>query len=125
MNWRAIGCLGLIFGAFLVVGLLGMNVAFSGSSGCPANVRWSDRVYLADGSAASSPGFEQPGPAATIGSTFFGLTTRTVFGPPGSSASTEAADRPEAISIDCGNGTYQRYAWDGITRTPLPSPSGG
>jgi hypothetical protein len=125
MNWRAIGCLGAIFGTFVALGLLGMYLAFRGQTGCSANVQWADRVYLAEGTPAPSPAFDQPGPAANIGSTFFGLTTRTVYGPPGSSPSTAAADRPRIVSIDCGDGTYQTYAWDGITRSPLASPSSG
>jgi len=125
MNWRVIGCLGAIFGAFLVVALAGTYLAFRGQEGCPASVQWADRLYQADGSPAPSPAFDLPGEAANIGSTFFGLTTRTVFGPPGSSPSTEAADRPDTIAIDCGNGTYQTYDWDGITRTPLPSARHG
>jgi uncharacterized membrane protein YedE/YeeE len=125
MNWRAIGCLTAIFGGFLLVGLLGLAVAFRGQTGCPGSVAWADRVYRADGTAAPSPRFDQPGAAANIGSTFFGLTTRTVYGPPGSSPSTAAADRPSTISIDCGDGTFQTYDWDGVTRTPRPSDAGG
>jgi hypothetical protein len=125
MNWRVVGCLGAIFGAFLVLALLGTYLAFRGQTGCSANVQWADRLYLADGTPAPSPDFDKAGQAANIGSTFFGLTTRTVYGPPGSSPSTKAADRPPLVSIDCGDGTYETYAWDGITRTPVQSPSGG
>ena len=124
MNWRAIGCLGVIFGGFLIVSLLGLAVAFRDQAGCPANLQWNDRVYLADGTPAPSPAFDIDGPAATIGSTFLGLTTRTVYGPPGSSPSTEAADRPPVVSMDCNDGSFQTYRWDGLTRTPLPSASG-
>lgn len=121
MNWRAIGCLGAIFGGFLVIGLIGMNVAFRDQAGCPANLQWADRLYLADGTPAPSPAFEVGGPAVNIGSTFIGLTTRTVYGPPGSARSSAAADRPRTVSMDCNDGTFQTFAWDGVTRTPLPS----
>ena len=124
MNWRAIGCLALIFGGFLLIGLLGMAVAFRDQAGCAANLQWDDRVYFADGTPAPSPAFGVPGPASNIGSTFIGLTTRTVYGPPGSSPSTDADDRPRVVAMDCNDGTFQTYEWDGVTRTPLPSPSG-
>lgn len=127
MNWRAVGCLAAILGSFLAVGLLGMYVAFSGQSGCPAALRWADRLYQQSGTPAPSPAFSTRGDAVDIGATFLGLTTRTVFGPPGSVRSESAADRPETVAMDCENGTFQTYVWDGVTRTPLPSasPSGG
>jgi hypothetical protein len=125
VNWRAVGCLGGIFGGFLVIGLIGFSIAFRDQAGCPANIGWRDRAYLADGTPAPSPAFEVDGPAANIGSTFFGLTTRTVYGPPGSSPSKSAADRPGVISMDCNDGSFQTYAWDGITRTPPPASGGG
>jgi hypothetical protein len=125
VNWRAIGCLTMIFGGFLLVGLLGLTVAFRDQAGCPVNLQWADRLYLADGTPAPSPAFDVDGPAANIGFTFIGLTTRTVYGPPGSSRSTAAADRPRVVSMDCNDGTFQTYEWDGVTRTPLPSAAGG
>ena len=124
MNWRAIGCLGTIFGGFLAVGLLGMWLAFRGQDGCPTSLQWADRLYLADDAPAPSPAFEIQGAAVNIGSTFIGLTTRAVYGPPGSSPSKAAADRPRVVSMDCNDGTFQTYQWDGITRSPLPSASG-
>ncbi|HEY7463248.1 MAG TPA: hypothetical protein VH987_02260 [Candidatus Limnocylindria bacterium] len=125
MNWRAIGCLAALLGGFLVIGLVGMYVAFSGQSGCPAALQWDDRRYLVTGTPAPSPAFPSPGPAVDIGSTFLGLTTRTVYGPPGSVRSTAAADRPATIAMDCQNGAFQTYEWDGISVTPPPTSSGG
>ncbi len=123
VNWRAIGCAGIGIAAFLGVGLLGLSFALRDQSGCPAIVGWEDREYLAEGSPAPSPAFAEAGEPGVIGSTFMGLTTRRVYGPPGSSPSTEAADRPVAIAIDCADGTFQTYRWDGITRTPSPIES--
>lgn len=126
MNWRAAGCGVLGIAIFVGIGLLGMAVAFRSVDGCPSSrLLWADRVYLADGTPAPSPAFAIPGRAADIGSTFMGLTTRRVLGPPGSSPSTAAADRPGSVALDCANGTFQTYAWDGVTRTPLPSPGSG
>jgi len=124
MNWRAIGCLGAIFGGFIIIGLIGMSLAFRGQDGCPANLQWADRLYLADGTPAPSPAFGVDGAAVKIGATFSGLTTRTVYGPPGSSPSKSAADRPSVVSMDCNDESFQTYRWDGITRTPLPSAGG-
>lgn len=123
MNWRAAGCLVLGITVFVGIGLLGMSFAFRSQPGCPARLQWADRTYLADGTPAPSPAFDADGAAVDIGSTFMGLTTRRVFGPPGSSPSTAAADRPASVSVDCLDGTFQSYRWDGLTRTPLPSAS--
>jgi hypothetical protein len=125
MNWRAAGCLLLGAATFLAVGLLGMAVAFRTEPGCPPRLQWADRTYLVEGTPAPSPAFAVDGPAADIGSTFMGLTTRRVLGPPGSSPSTAAADRPESVALDCADGTFQTYRWDGVTRTPRPSTGGG
>jgi hypothetical protein len=125
VNWRAAGCLLLGMATFLGVGLLGLAVAFRSEPGCPSRLQWADRTYLADGTPAPSPAFTVAGPAADIGSTFMGLTTRRVLGPPGSSPSTAAADRPESVALDCADRTFQTYRWDGVSRTPPPSPVSG
>jgi hypothetical protein len=125
VNWRAAGCLLLGIATFAGIGLLGLAVALRTEDGCPARLVWADRAYLAEGTPAPSPAFSVGGPAADIGSTFFGLTTRRILGPPGSSPSTAAADRPESVALDCADGTFQTYRWDGVSRTPPPSPGGG
>ncbi|MGH2457044.1 MAG: hypothetical protein ACRDHD_12405 [Candidatus Limnocylindria bacterium] len=123
MSWRAAGCLVLGIGAFVGVGLLGMSLAFSQLGGCPDRLQWADRAYLPQGSPAASPEFEGGGEPVEIGSTFVGLTTRRVYGPPGSSASTDADDRPAEIVLDCGDGSYRGYAWDGVSLPTLaPTP---
>lgn len=113
----------LAIGIFLAIGLFGMSLAFRSEPGCPDRVQWADRTYLVDGSPAPSPAFSEPGEAVGIGSTFMGLTTRRVFGPPGSSPSTEADDRPQTVAMDCADGTFQTYRWDGESRTPAPTGS--
>ncbi len=122
MNWRAAGCLLIGMATFVAIGLLGMSLAFGDLDGCPPGVLWGDRAYHPQGSPRPSPGVQDAGEGAAveIGSTFVGLTTRRVYGPPGSSPSTDAADRPERIALECGDGTYQAYRWDGIT---LPAAS--
>ena len=56
----------------------------------------------------TEPSFAEGSPVE-IGSTFIGLTTRKVWGPPGSAPSASAADRPDRIVLDCDNGTVQAY----------------
>ena len=117
MNWRAAGCLVVGVVAFVGLGLFGLSLAFRDAAGCPARLQWAERAYLAAGTPAPSPDLG-PGQAAPIGSTFMGPTTRQVFGPPGSSPSTQAEDRPELIALDCADGTFQVYQWDGTTLSP-------
>jgi hypothetical protein len=124
VNWRAAGCAVLGIAVFLGIGLLGMSIAFRTDAGCTDVLQWDDRVYRAEGTPAPSPAFDQRGDAVEIGSTFFGLTTRRAFGPPGSSPSIEAKDRPRLVALDCANGTFQTYRWDGISRSPAPTSGG-
>jgi hypothetical protein len=115
VNWRVVGCGTLAIVVFLAVGVLGMSMAFPRIEGCPERLQWGDRGYLPDGSPAPAPSFAA-GPAVEIGSTFFGLTTRRVWGPPGSAPSPSAADRPGRIFLDCDNGRVQAYQAQG----PVP-----
>jgi hypothetical protein len=108
VNWRAIGCGTLAIAVFLAIGLYGMSLAFSRLDGCPDRLQWGDRAYLPSGGPAAEPRFAEGSPVE-IGSTFIGLTTRRVWGPPGSSPSTAAADRPRQIILDCDDGSVQRY----------------
>jgi len=108
VNRRAIGCGLLAAVVFVAIGLYGMSLAFSRIDGCPTLLQWGDRTYLPVGAAATSPSFAEGSPVE-IGSTFIGLTTRLVWGPPGSSPSPLAADRPDSIILDCSNGTVQAY----------------
>ncbi len=109
MNWRAIGCGTLAIVVFVAIGLFGMSLAFSRLEGCPARLQWGDRAYLPVGAPAAEPSFAEGSPVE-IGSTFFGLTTRQVWGPPGSAPSQAAADRPDRIILDCADGSVQAFA---------------
>ena len=108
MNPRVIGCGLLAAAVFVAVGLFAMSLAFSRLDGCPTLVQWGDRTYLPRGSVSASPSFAEGSPVE-IGSTFIGLTTRMVWGPPGSSPSNSAADRPDSIVLDCDDGSFQSY----------------
>jgi hypothetical protein len=109
VNWRAIGCGGLAIVVFLAVSLWGMSKAFDRLEGCPDHLQWGDRVYLPSGSPRPEPSFAEGSPVK-IGSTFIGLTTRQVWGPPGSSPSQSAADRPARVFLDCDDGSVQLFA---------------
>jgi hypothetical protein len=118
VNWRAIGCGTLAIVVFLAIGLWGMSKAFDRLDGCPDRLQWGDRTYLPEGPTTAQPSFAEGAPVK-IGSTFIGLTTRQVWGPPGSAPSTSAADRPRHVILDCGDSTVQGYRWDGV---PASSP---
>jgi hypothetical protein len=109
VNWRAIGCGTLAIVLFLAVGLWGMSKAFDRLEGCPGRLQWGDRAYLPVGSPRPEPSFAE-GSAEEIGSTFIGLTTRQVWGPPGSAPSKSAADRPSRIYLDCDDGSVLLFA---------------
>lgn len=109
MNWRALGCGTLAIVVFLAVGLWGMSKAFDRLEGCPDRLQWGDRVYLPTGSHRPQPSFAEGSPVG-IGSTFIGLTTRKVWGPPGSAPSGSAADRPSRIYLDCDDGSVLLFA---------------
>jgi uncharacterized membrane protein YedE/YeeE len=119
VNWRAAGCLVIGIGVFLAITLFGMSLAFTGARGCPPSLQWGDRGYEPVGPPSGEPAFDEPGEPVALGSTFIGLTTRAVFGPPGSRPSASAGDRPEQIALDCDDGSFQTYA---VARV-LPSPS--
>lgn len=120
MNWRAIGCLVTGVATFLAIGLLGLWLSLSRLDGCPAQLQWAERTYVPVGAPAAEASFAEPGVPVELGSTFIGLATRIVFGPPGSSPSQQAADRPETIALDCADGTFQTYRH--TTDLPQGSP---
>jgi hypothetical protein len=47
-----------------------------------------------------------------IGSTLVGLASRAVYGPAGTDVNDPSAPPPDAIAIECGDGTYQGYVLD-------------
>ena len=107
MNRRVLGCgiAGII--AFVALGVLGLRMAIP-DVGCPERLQWSELTYLADGTPAATPSLPE-GTPVPIGTTFFGLTTRDVYGPPGSRASASASDRPDVLVLDCGDGSFLAY----------------
>ena len=109
MNWRAVGCGTLAIVVFVAVGLWGMSKAFDRLEGCPDRLQWGDLAYLPVGSPVAGPSFAEGSPVE-IGATFIGLTTRTMWGPPGSAPSASASDRPTQVYLDCDDGTVRLFA---------------
>ena len=122
MNRRAIGCMAAGAIVFILIGLAGLNLA-SSRIGCPDRLQWRDLSYLPTGAPAPSPQTGGAGAAVKLGSTFIGLTTRDIYGPPGSGPASSAADRPQTIAMDCGDGTYLTYRQGAVVPTVTPSPS--
>jgi len=110
---RTLGCGVIAAAAFIGLGLLAMSMAFSRFEGCPSRLQWGDRAYDPDAPPLPSPSFADGGQPVDIGSTLIGLTTRQVWGPPGSDAPSAAYLRPSRIILDCGNGTFQEYRGSG------------
>jgi hypothetical protein len=108
VNRRALGCAAIGIVVFVGIGLFGMSLAFNRLEGCPDRLQYFESGYLPVGTPAPSPGFPE-GEPAEIGSTFIGLTTRTVWGPPGSKPSRQREDLPDTLILDCADGSYQTY----------------
>lgn len=111
MNLRAIGCIVVGSLIFIGIGLLGLSMAVT-RAGCPDRLQWADVAYLPDRGPTSSPQISSDPnqDPIEIGSTFIGLTTRKVYGPPGTDPTDANAARPTQIVLECGDGTYQTYA---------------
>jgi hypothetical protein len=120
VSWRAIGCLASGAIVFVAIGLIGLSMATS-RIGCPDGLRWGGEAYAPAGTPAPSPAFDVPGDATRLGSTFIGLATRDVYGPPGASAGSSARPQPEVIAMACGDGTYLTYRAAGAVPTATPS----
>ncbi len=110
MNLRAIGCMVIGSLVFIGVGLLGLSMATT-QAGCPDHLQWADVGYRPDRGPTSSPTISGQADVhpVEIGSTFIGLTTRKVYGPPGTDPSDVNAARPDQIVMECGDGTYRTY----------------
>jgi hypothetical protein len=120
VNWRAAGCLLAGVGVFLAVTLFGMSLALRGSEGCPPSLQWGATSYQPVGPPGKKPAVSGPGEPVALGTTLIGLSTRTVYGPPGSWPSVESDDRPGQIALECGDGTFQTYAASRVL-----TPTGG
>jgi len=120
VNRRSIGCIVMGSVVFVLIGVAGLNLA-SNRTGCPAGIRWEQLTYEPRGTPAPTP--DLAGEPVELGSTFIGLATRTVYGPPGSGAAASGGPRPETIALDCGDGTYQSYRLAG--EMPATGASGG
>ncbi len=120
MNWRAIGC-GLAAAiVFVGLGLWAMSLAFERSVGCTPLLVWQGSAYRSSGAASDEVRLPSGEAAEVIGVATVGLTTRTVYGPPGSAASPgpeppgslAPVEPPAELALDCADGTFQAYQRD-------------
>jgi hypothetical protein len=112
VNRRAIGCAVIGVAAFLAIGLFGLSRAVA-PTGCPDRLQYLAEAYLPEGAP-----IERPDPSLVeIGSTFIGLTTRTVYAEPGVAPATGSTDPPDRFVLDCADGTFQAY----VLGAPSPS----
>jgi hypothetical protein len=118
---RAIGCIVLGAIVFVLIGLAGLNVA-SSRIGCPDRLQWGDHFYEPAGTPAPSPETGPGGAAVKLGSTFIGLTTRDIYGPPGTSPSGQSGGKPALIAMDCGDRHFLSYRRAASAPTLTPSP---
>lgn len=109
MNWRALGCGLLAIVVFVAIGISGTLMALE-PAGCPAQLQWVDRTYVAVGPPTDEP-VVGSGDPAPLGTTLIGVAGRTVFGPEGSTPSPNGGNRPDEIALDCGDGTFVTYRW--------------
>jgi hypothetical protein len=124
VSGRALGCIVLGAIVFVLVGLAGLNVA-SNRTGCPGRLLWGDHFYEPIGTPAPSPQTGPGGAPVKLGSTFIGLTTRDIYGPPGSSPSGQSDGRPAVIAMSCGDGHFLSYRRAAAAPTLTPSPISG
>lgn len=110
MTPRAIGWMTLGAILFVGLGLLAFSMA-SPPAGCPGGLQWADLAYEPVGSPARSPDLREAGSGdpVEVGSTFIGMGTRRVVAPPGTAAAPSGESRPEVVSVECGDGTWQTY----------------
>ncbi len=123
MNARAIGCIAAGCIIFVLIGIAGLNLA-SSRVGCPSGIQWQDLAYGPQGTPAPSPMVGEDSPVK-LGSTFIGLTTRTVYGPAAAGASPSGPNRPRVIALDCADGTFQTYRNTGVIPASSPRSTGG
>lgn len=114
MSWRIVGCMGIAAAIFVVIGLVGLSMATSGSIGCPERLQWNERAYLPLGAPTERPTIPGIAEPALLANTHIGLTTREVYVDPaqvpqGSDAPGSGTPPPAEIALECGDGTFQAY----------------
>lgn len=120
MSWRPIGCAVLAAAAFVALGLWALQMAI-GRPGCPQTLVWDDRIYTPAAAPAASPALGE-GEPVRLGTIQVGALSREIYGPKGSVPSPSASDRPDAVALDCGDGTFVTYRFTSQRQTPTPSP---
>ena len=109
MNWRAIGCVTVAAGVFVLVAALAVWRAGAPAE-CPTALPYEPATFQPVGEPTNDPaleGIEEP--LEEAGSVTFGLATWRVWVEPGRAPAASGEPLPQRIVLECGNGTYQAY----------------
>lgn len=109
MNWRAIGCVTVAAGVFVLVGALAVWRAGAPAE-CPTLLPYEPASFRPVGGPTEEPaleGIEEP--LQEAGSVTFGLATWRVWVEPGRAPAASGEPLPQRIVLDCGDGTFQAY----------------
>jgi hypothetical protein len=109
VSWRAIGCLGLAAGVFVIVAAFAVLRAGAPAE-CPATLPYEPASYRPAGNPTTEPVLEGiDDPLEQAGGITFGLATWTVWLEPGRAPTASGEPLPQRIVLECGDGTYQAY----------------
>ena len=109
MNRRAIGCLTVAAGVFVIVATLAVLRAGAPAE-CPDALPYQPASYRPAGEPMPEPtldGIDEP--LEEAGSVTFGLATWKVWVEPGRAPSASGEPLPQRIVLECGDGTYRAY----------------
>ena len=109
MNRRAIGCVTVAAGVFVIVATLAVLRAGAPAE-CPDALPYQPASYRPAGEPMPEPtldGIDEP--LEEAGSVGFGLATWRVWVEPGRAPSASGEPLPQRIVLECGDGMYQAY----------------
>ena len=109
MNWRAVGCVTVAAGVFVLVATLAVLRAGAPAE-CPDTLPYEPASYQPVGDPAAEPmleGIDEP--LEESGSVTFGLATWRVWVEPGRAPAASGEPLPQRIVLECGDGTFQAY----------------
>lgn len=109
MNRRAVGCVTVAAGVFVLVATLAVLRAGAPAE-CPDTLPYQPASYRPVGDPAAEPTLEGiDEPLAEAGSVNFGLATWKVWVEPGRAPTASGEPLPQRIVLECGDGTFQAY----------------
>ena len=109
MNWRAVGCVTVAAGVFVLVATLAVLRAGAPAE-CPDTLPYEPASYQPVGDPAAEPTLDGiDDPLEESGSVTFGLATWKVWVEPGRAPAASGEPLPQRIVLECGDGTFQAY----------------